>query len=166
MEQTHEIELILKGLCRDRDELTAKLTDVERLIKKIKAGNISLNQQPTTAPIINELSQQPETTFLFPYKAEFKFQLISIIDMIGKPCKLREIQDKYKELTGSNYSSRETIRTLHKHEILKLMRMKGSNRGLYWVKTEWLEDNNTRLIDRHKFYGFDALFKADNIEYV
>jgi hypothetical protein len=166
MNDTQDIELILKGLYRDRDELTTKLTSVEKLIKKIKSGEFFNNEQHNLTPVANDGTLQPETTILFPYKAELKFQIISIIDMIGKPCKMAEIQAKLKELTGSNYSTRETVRTLNKHEIIKLMRMKGANRGLYWVKTDWLEDNNTRLMNKHKFYGFDTLFKADNIEYI
>ena len=34
MEYSPEIALILNGLNRDRDELSAKLNDVERLIKR------------------------------------------------------------------------------------------------------------------------------------
>jgi hypothetical protein len=71
------------------------------------------------------------------------------------PCKLNEIQDKYKEITGVHHNLRETVRTLRKHEILKLLRPTGTERGLYWVKTDWLENNKTKLTDWYKFDGFD-----------
>jgi len=43
------------------------------------------------------------------------------------------------------------------------MKEKDATRGIYWVKTEWLEDN--RLKEEFKPVGFDMLYKADNLEY-
>lgn len=163
---TQEKELILKGLYRDRDELTARLSEVEKLIKKIKSNTFSLVQTPVIEDTNNVVDITPANEPMFPFKAEFKFQVLAIIDMIGVACKLKAVQDKYTEITGSNYSIRETMRTLNKHKVIKLLRPKGTDRGLYWVKTGWLEDNNTRLQDKYKFYGFDELFKAEEIEYV
>lgn len=165
METTLETELILKGLYRDRDELSAKLNDVERLIKKIKAGTFSLNSTTNNTP-----EQQPDTNntptqVLFPFKSEFKFQVIAIMDMIGVACKSKEIQDKYKEITGSGYAVRETLRTLHKHKVLTMLRSKGADRGVFWVKRDWLENDGTKLKDKHKFYGFDVIYNDDNLEF-
>jgi hypothetical protein len=101
----------------------------------------------------------------FPLKADLKVQAIKIFDTIGVACKLRDVQEKYKELTGLNSNLRETLRNLNKHEILKLIQPKGTQRGLYWVKTEWLEENGTRLQENHKFEGFDLLFTDDMIEF-
>ena len=163
---TQEKELILKGLYRDRDELTARLNEVEKLIKKIKLNAFSLVQTPVVEDKKNEdvapSLQQP----IFPLKAELKFQVLAIIDMIGVACKLKEIHSRYTELTGSTYSVRETLRTLNKHKVIKLLRSKESERGLYWVKTDWLADNNTRLQDKYKFYGFDTIYPADTIQFV
>lgn len=164
-QETHEKELILKGLYRDRDELSSKLTEVEKLIKKIKSNSFSLIHSPVIEDTpISEVIHTPQEN-LFPYKAEMKFQILAIIDMIGFACKLKDIQDKYKELTGSLYSVRETLRTLNKHNVIKLLRPLKSDRGLYWVKTEWL-DADGNLMDKHKFYGFDQLYKPETIEFV
>lgn len=164
-QDTQEKELILKGLYRDRDELSSKLTEVEKLIKKIKSNSFSLTQTPVIEDTNNaELLTAPQPE-IFPYKAELKFQLLAIIDMIGFACKFKDVQDKYKELTGSNYSVRETLRTLNKHNVIKLLKPKGADRGLYWVKTEWLNADGN-LMDKYKFYGFDQLYKPDAIEFI
>ena len=78
---------------------------------------------------------------------------------------MKDIQDKLFELTKGRPNIREIVRTLNKHELLKLFQPKGSIRGLYWVKTEWLEDNETRLKDKHKFEGFELLFTDEQIEF-
>jgi hypothetical protein len=164
-QDTQEKELILKGLYRDRDELSTKLTEVEKLIKKIKSNTFSLLQSPAIEDTNNTELLTPQKAEIFPFKAEMKFQLLAIIDMLGVACKLKDIQDKYTELTGSKYSVRETLRTLNKHNVIKLLRPIEGGRGLYWVKAEWLDDDN-KLIDKYKFYGFDMLYKIECIEFV
>lgn len=167
MDNTQDIELILNTLYKNRDELASKLNDVEKLIKKIKSGSFALDNTPNNKPAENDAIEQPVKPFQFPYKSEFKFQLLALFDLIGTPCKLKELQEKYTEMTGSNYSPRETLRTLNRHGIIKLLRSKfGDKRGLYWVKAEWLENDNTRLQDKYKFYGFDQVFNEESIEYV
>lgn len=167
MDNTQDLELILNTLYKERDELTAKLSNVDKVIKRLKTGNSTLNNTPNKTPVEVETIEQPVKQFIFPYKSEFKFQLLALFDLIGTPCKLKDLQEKYTEITGSNYSPRETLRTLNRHGIIKLLRNKfGEKRGLYWVKTEWLENDNTRLQDKYKFYGFDQVFIEDNIEYV
>jgi hypothetical protein len=166
MDNTQDIELILSTLYKDRDELTAKLSNIDKLIKKIKTGSFALNNTPNKELVNTDVVEQPVKALEFPYKSEFKFQLLALFDLIGTPCKLKELQEKYREITGSNYSPRETLRTLNRHGIIKLLRSKfGNNRGLYWVKAEWLENDNTRLKDQYKFYGFDQVFNEDNIEF-
>ncbi len=102
MDNTIAKELILNGLYRDRDELAAKLSDVDKLIKKIKTGNLALNNTPNKQTVTADAVEQPVKTLEFPYKSEFKFQLLALFDLIGTPCKLKELQEKYAELTGSN----------------------------------------------------------------
>ncbi|HLX90119.1 MAG TPA: hypothetical protein VKR32_00470 [Puia sp.] len=80
------------------------------------------------------------------------------MDIIGVACKLKDITEKYKEMTGINHNLRETLRTLNKREILKLIQPKGTIRSLYWVKTEWLEDNNTRLKDQYSLKDLVCYF--------
>lgn len=164
MDNTFETELILKGLYRDRDELAGKLNDVEKLIRKIKSGNFALNTTANNAPEQQTEQTNTQTPVLFPFKSEMKFQVAAIIDMIGTVCKLKDIQEKYKEITGSSYSVRETIRTLHKHKVVKILRSKGADRGVFWLKRDWLDENG-KLMNKHKFYGFDLLYTDDNIEF-
>jgi hypothetical protein len=159
---TLEKELILKGLYRDREELAAKLNDVDKLIRKVKTGVFNLN----SPEIIVEENKEPELTQTFPANSNLKVQILFIFDLIGVACRLKDVQEKYKELTGINMNIRETLRTLNKHELLKLLRPKNTERGLYWVKTSWLENNNTTLKDEHKFQGFELLYSNDRIEFV
>ena len=45
------------------------------------------------------------------------------------------------------------------------VRLGGMRRCGYWVKTEWLEDNGTRLKEKHRFEGFDLLYSDEMIEF-
>jgi hypothetical protein len=73
------------------------------------------------------------------------------------------LQTEYNRLSGTHFNIREIVRSLHKSRLLRLMKEKDATRGIYWVKTEWLEDN--RLKEEFKPVGFDMLYKADNLEY-
>jgi hypothetical protein len=92
--------------------------------------------------------------------------VLYLFDLIGVACRLNEVQDKYKEITGTHQNLREVLRTLNKHDLLKLLRPNNLERGLYWVKTTWLENNGTTLKDEHKFQGFELLYSNDRIEFV
>ncbi len=166
MEYTQDVELILTSLAKEKKELLDKVSEIDKVIKKIKYGNLNLRLSQGTKIendlIENDTKQQPQS---FPMKADLKVQIIKIFDIIGVACKLRDVQEKYKELTGINHNLRESLRNLNKHEILKLIQPKGTIRGLYWAKAEWLEDNGTRLKEQHKFEGFDLLFTDDMVEY-
>lgn len=166
MEYTNETQLILNSLTKDRKQLAEKLSEIDKLIKKIKYGNVSLGASKG----LRVQGAGNEDDFFehdkpFPLKAELKVQVIKIMDILGEASKLKAIQDKYKEVTGYHSNLRETVRNLNKHDILRLIQPKNAIRGLYWVKTEWLEDNETRLNDKHKFEGFDLLFTDDLIEF-
>ena len=166
MEYNTDIEIVLNSLNKERKEYLDKVADIDKLIKKIKYGNLnfglSKGNKVDTPESNTDVIQQPQA---FPLKADLKVQAIKIIDLLGVASKLHEIRDKYHEITGLNVNLRETLRNLNKHEILKLLQPKNSLRGLYWVKTDWLEDNNTKLKDSHKFEGFDLLFTDDLIEF-
>jgi hypothetical protein len=166
MAYAQEIEMILDSLNRDKRELLDKIAGIDKVIKRIKYGNLNLglSKEGKTYYDNNE-DDKALPANAFPLKADLKVQAIKIFDTIGVACKLRDVQEKYKELTGLNSNLRETLRNLNKHEILKLIQPKGTQRGLYWVKTEWLEENGTRLQENHKFEGFDLLFTDDMIEF-
>lgn len=165
MEYTADTQLILNSLNKDRKELADKLGAIDKLIKKIKYGSVNLGSNRTIkAATDNDSVEVSEHLSPFPLKAELKVQVIKIMDILGEACKLKAIQDKYKELTGVHVNLREVVRNLNRHEILKLIIPKNSIRGLYWIKTEWMDDNG-RLKDTHKFEGFDLLFSDEMIEF-
>jgi hypothetical protein len=164
MEYSPEIEMILKGLNRDRAEIIAKLSDIDKVIKKVKTGNLNFTQ--SVVEDTENIEHIKQKSFIFPQKAGLKVQVLSIFDLIGKACKIRDIQTEFNALTGSNINIRETLRTLNKAELIKLMKDKNEFRGYFWVKTDWLQDNGKTLKDEHKFEGFDMLYKADNLEYI
>jgi hypothetical protein len=165
MEYNTDIEIVLNSLNKERKEHLDKVADIDKLIKKIKYGNLNLGLSKgnkTDAPEVNnDEKQQPQ---VFPLKADLKIQAIKIFDILGVASKLSDVRDKYHEITGLNVNLRETLRNLNKHEILKLLQPKGNIRGLYWIKAEWLDENNN-LKEQYKFDGFDLLFSDDMVEY-
>ncbi|MFN8291212.1 MAG: hypothetical protein U0U70_13225 [Chitinophagaceae bacterium] len=165
MKHTQDIELIVSSLNKERNDLLLKVAEIDKVIKRIKYGGLNLG---LNKPIIDEaaLSEANETQDLqaFPVKAELKVQAIKIMDILGVASKLGEIRGKYHEITGLNVNFRETLRNLNRHEILKILQPKGNIRGLYWVKTEWLDDKGN-LKEKHKFHGFELLFTDDMIEF-
>ena len=166
MEYNTEAQLILNSLIKEKKELTDKVAEIDKVIKRIRYGNINLGLskgfRSNNPENDYDVIEQPSA---FPLKADLKVQIIKIMDILGQASKLKDIQEKYKELTGYHSNLRETVRTLNKHDILKLLQPKNSIRGLYWVKAEWLEDNNAKLKEQYKFEGFDLLFTDDMIEF-
>ncbi len=160
-------ELLLSSLTAKKDEVVAYLRILDKAIKGMKEGNYSAllnNDAPVTSIELVEVKAPQLTYAQFPTKANIKVQLLTIIDMIGKACKLKDIQDEFTRLTASKFNVREPIRTLHKAGRLLLMREIDANRGIYWVKSEWVEDGI--LLPQYKFEGFNLLYNDSNIEYV
>lgn len=165
MGQTQDIELIVSSLNKERNELLLKVAEIDKVIKRIKYGGINLGlSKGMTEETPIAATTQTQDTQAFPVKAELKVQAIKLMDILGVASKLSEIRDKYHELTGLNVNFRETLRNLNRHDILKLLQPKGNIRGLYWVKTEWLDDKGN-LKEQHKFNGFELLFTDDMIEF-
>jgi len=166
MEYNSEIQLVLNSLNKERKELSDKITEIDKLIKRIKYGNLNFGLNKGNAVVSgNDNTPEIKADKAFPLKADLKVQVIKVLDILGEASKLKQIQEKYKELTGIHHNLREVVRTLNKHEILKLLQPKGTERGLYWVKTEWLEGSGTKLKEQHKFEGFDLLYTDDSIEF-
>ncbi len=165
MEYNTDIEIVLNSLNKERKEYLDKVADIDKLIKRIKYGNLNLGLTKGNkgdAPEMN--NDETQQTQPFPLKADLKVQAIKIMDLLGVASKLCDIRDKYHEITGLNVNLRETLRNLNKHEILKILQPKGNIRGLYWIKAEWLDENNN-LKEQHKFQGFELLFSDDMVEY-
>ena len=77
---------------------------------------------------------------------------------------MRHIQAEYDKLTGADLNVREPVRALQKAKKVKLMRVKNMERGIYWVKADWIEEG--RLLDEYKPEGFDLLYNESDLEYV
>lgn len=165
MKHPQDIELIVNSLNRERNDLLLKVAEIDKVIKRIKYGglNLGLNKAIGDEEPTNTIAETQDTQ-AFPVKAELKVQAIKIMDMLGVASKLSDIRDKYHEITGLNVNFRETLRNLNRHDILKLLQPKGNLRGLYWIKSEWLDEQGN-LKNQHKFNGFELLFTDDMIEY-
>ncbi len=168
MEYNNETMIILESLNKDKRELLDRVNEIDKLIKKIKYGSVNLGGiKGNKANLIPEtfdepVSQEPQG---FPVKADLKIQALKVLDQIGVACKLSDIRDKYHEITGLTVNFRETLRNLNRHGLLKLLQPKGNMRGLYWVKTEWLDETGTVLKEQHKFEGFELIFADEAIEF-
>src|SRR6218665_1039865 len=115
MAHNSEIEIVLNSLNKERKEHLDKLNEIDKLIKKIKYGNLNLglSKGNNTIPDIveSDTTQQPQA---FPLKADLKVQAIKIMDLLGVASKLADIRNKYHEITGTNVNFRETLRNLNK----------------------------------------------------
>jgi hypothetical protein len=114
MEYNPDIELILSSLNKDKRELLDKVNEIDKLIKRLKYGNLNLGLNKVAkidSPFTDiEVIEQPKG---FPMKADLKVQVIKIFDILGQAVKLKDVQVKYKELTGINHNLRETMRNLN-----------------------------------------------------
>ncbi|HRH48929.1 MAG TPA: hypothetical protein PLP23_09260 [Panacibacter sp.] len=165
MEYNNDVQIIINSLTKEKKELTDRVNEIDKIIKRIRYGNMSFGGVKGK-PVEQEsdiiaLSDTPQA---FPLKADLKVQAIKVLDILGVASKLSDIRDKYHEITGQHVNLRETLRTLNKHDILKLLQPKNGIRGLYWVKAEWIDENNC-LKPQYKFEGFDLLFTDDMIDF-
>lgn len=158
----NDIEIILKALQRERDDLHNQLMQVDRIIKRVKCGTYSEDEMPEKPKQLQvaPIAQKPKT--LTP-SADIKVQILRVFDVLGIAATLKQLQNEYKAISGNNYNIRETVRSLHKSTLIKMVRDKNASRGFMWVKSEWLEDG--QLMDKYKPEGFDLLYKAENLIY-
>lgn len=168
MELTAEQDILLKALKEKRDKVYAELQGIDKVIKQIKAGVFSLdnNSHKTSSNSLQSTANDESNDVVdarFPNPAPVGIQLLAIFDMQHKALKLKEIQDEFSRLTGKPFAIRQSIRTLNANGKVKLMREKGSSRGNYWVRSEWVE--NGVLLDEYKFDGFDKYYKEEDLEY-
>lgn len=159
----NDIEIILKALQRERDDLHQQLMQVDRIIKRVKCGTYSEDDSPTPAPkqLEADLAKAPIRT-LTP-ALDIKVQVLRALDVIGVASTLKQIQTEYSAMTNNKMNVRETVRSLQKSTLLKLLKDRTTTRGFMWVKSEWLEDGI--LQDKYKPEGFDLLYKAENLIY-
>ena len=157
--------MILEALSKERAEVYAKLKQIDRVIKQVREGNLSAidNSPKSINGELFETSVQ-KTSVNNGYISDIKLTILSVFDRIGKVSKLRHLQDEYAKVAGNNLNIREAIRTLNRSKKVRLMKEKGAERGIYWVKADWIEDG--RLKDEYKPDGFDLLYDESLLEYV
>lgn len=165
MEYSSDVQVIINSLTKEKRELTDRIAEIDKVIKRVKYGNLNFGGNKGTAPIKEHIEpDETQHAQAFPRKADLKVQAIKIFDILGVASKLSDVRDKYHEITGLNVNFRETLRNLNRHEILKLVQPKGNARGLYWIKSEWLDEQG-HLKEQHKFEGFDLLYTDDMLEF-
>ena len=155
----NDTDIILSALRKERETAHQKVMQLDRIIKKIKEGKYEENVLEIQA--IENTNKQPIVLNQAFKTADTKVQLLKIFDSIGKVVKLQTIQDEYIRLTESNYNIRDIVRSLQRHQKIKMLKEKGASRGFLWLKSEWIE--NGLLLDQYKPEGFDLLYKAEDL---
>jgi len=159
-------ELMLFALRKERDIVHERLMQIDRIIKRIKTGKY-INEESLGSEGTAVIEQSKQTAIIplndFPKIADIKVQVIRVLDIHRKAAKLKELQNIYNKLNDSHYNIRETMRSLHRSRIVRMIREKDASRGIFWVKSEWVE--NDQLLDEFKPDGFDMLYKSENLEY-
>ncbi|MBL7728707.1 MAG: hypothetical protein JNM68_13515 [Dinghuibacter sp.] len=158
----NDIEVILKALTREREDLHQQLMQVDRIINRVKSGTYSGGELPDKPIQLQVEAAPPKVRQLSP-AVDIKVQILRVFDVLGVASTLKQLQTEYKEMTGSNYNIREPVRSLNKSTLIKLVKDKTLTRGFMWVKADWIE--NGQLLDKHKPEGFDLLYKPENLIY-
>lgn len=158
-------EVILNTLQRERDELHEKILQVDRIIKKVKGLEYGLVDEQEE---ILKIDTKPTKHNVLPVnsfnnRADLKVQVLSVLDLIGKAAKMKDLQAEYHRISGNAYSIREAVRSLNRQRIILMMRQKDAMRGVLWVRKEWLL--NGVLMDEYKPEGFDVFYQPSNLIY-
>jgi len=157
-------EVILAALQRERDELHDKIMQVDRIIKKVKSVDYSednLLDNPMQLEIKEAASPVLAPVKTFSKSADIKVQILTVFEMIGKAAALKDIQHQYFQLTDKAYNIREVVRGLNRQGIVLMIRVKDSQRGVLWVKKDWVR--NGCLLDQYKPEGFDLFYQATEL---
>lgn len=156
----NDIEVILKALTRERDELHTQLMQLDRIIKRVKTGTYSDEVlEPVQAP--KQLEVAPIKKTPLPSIANTKIQVLKVFDVLGVACTLKQIQVEYTAMTGDKSNIRDIVRSLQKSTLVKLMKVKPAIRGIMWVKSEWVIDG--QLEEKRKSEGFDVLYTTGSL---
>jgi len=159
---TNDLEVILSALGKERQQLHEKLMQMDRIIKKIRTGSSYSNDK------VIEVKDSEQKTIAapnpFPKDVDIKVQILQVMDIVKKAVKLKDIQSHYFRLSGNSYNIREAVRSLNRTGLLKMLRVRTSDRGVLWVKTEWIE--NHELMNEYKPLGYDVIYKPENMEFI
>lgn len=158
-------KIALDAMIKERQRLQSELSAMDKAIKEVK---VRLNGGNAERPVPSPTNSTQLPAGAIPSKLNIKRVILEIMDKINVPCKMNDIQEQYTKITGVDYNIRENVRSLNNQGLLKLMKVNKSNRNAYWVKTEWIDEDN--IIDNaikpeHKFEGFDTLFSPGDLTF-
>jgi len=159
----NDIEVILHSLNKEREYLHQQLMQIDRIIKRVKCGTFSNESAPIT-PQISQPAIVAKAAISLTNTDNLKIQLLRVMDVIGKGCKLKTIHEEYNKQTGNKYPIRDALRALQEAGLVRLAKEKENTRGFMWVKREWVE--NGRLKNEHKPHGYDMLYREEDIIFV
>lgn len=157
----NDSEVMLIALSKERNELHDKLMHIDRIIKRIKDGEYFgsgevIRIEAKAAAIPNRIA--------FPKHTDTKVIVLKAFDNLGQVASLKQVQDEYNKLSGNTQNIRETVRSLNNSKLIVMMKEKDANRGIFWLKSEWISDGE--VLEQYKPEGFDLLYKADNLLFV
>lgn len=155
-----DAEVIIIALRKEREELHQRLMQIDRIIDRVNSleYDTEIVQLPVKE-IANNKEEKPLA--IFANKADIRVQVLMVFDLIKQAAKLKDIQEKYSQISGNKYNIREIVRTLHKARLVTLVKQRSNERGFMWIKTDWLV--NGQLADQYKPEGFDMLYKPENL---
>lgn len=156
-----DTEVILLALQKERDELHEKIMQVDRIIKRVKSLEYAPEQPAPAKELKADNSANNQPVKLFTNRADIRVQVLRVFDIVRQAVRLQVIQAEYTQISGNKVSIRDTVRSLQKSTLLKLMRNKHNSRGNLWVKSEWVV--NGQLLDEYKPEGFDLLNRPEDL---
>jgi hypothetical protein len=156
-------EVMLMALSKEREQLHGQLMQVDRIIKKIKSGEYMGYSNAVTLQIA---AKEPTVSqrIAFPKTTDTKVLVLRAFDNLCQVASLRQVQEEYNKISGNTQNIRETMRSLNKAKLVLMMKAKNADRGMFWVKKEWL--NNGAVLDEYKPEGFDILYKSDDLLFI
>lgn len=157
----NDLQVILNALSKEREQLHQQLMQIDRIIKRFKDGQIIDSDQPQQIDIEPRKLPVKPVVSLPPKGDNVKVLVLRVMDIIGKACKLKDIQTEYNNISGNKYNIREPLRSLQRQGLIKLVKEKTSDRGIFWIKSSWVNEN--RLMEDYKPEGFDVLYDDNNL---
>jgi hypothetical protein len=161
--ENEAVEAAINALKEKKERLQQELAAIEKSIKQFRSYNTNGAVVPAVSSQVTANPANGENKF--GGATNVKAQCIYVLDLIGKAVKMSDIQDKYNELAGKEFSIREFVRGLQRQGIVKLMKVNGSNRLSYWVKSEWISVDGKMLRDEFKPADFDLLYGDAELEF-
>lgn len=157
------IRTTIEILKHQRDKLRQELNDVESAISYQE----SLLKNPPLNGNVVESEKQEESSEHLPtpiLTGSIKPTILLILDEVRQPIKMSDLQQQYQNKTNKELPIREYARSLNKQGLLKIMKLNGSNRNSFWVKSDWI--HNGKLKNEYKWEGFDNIYSDADIVFV